>query len=76
MESNPQTDKIDWPDRANLSIASSHDPDSVNVTLTLTCDYTILDAKEYGDLHGFYQKLAVADQQQVVLVRASAARAN
>jgi hypothetical protein len=36
----------------------------------------MLDAKEYDSLRGFYQKLAVADQQQVVLVRAPLAKAN
>jgi transglutaminase-like putative cysteine protease len=76
VESNPQTNKIDWPDRANLSISTSIEADSVEVTWALACGYAMLDAKEYDSLRGFYQKLAVADQQQVVLVRAPLAKAN
>jgi hypothetical protein len=32
-------------------------------------NYTILDPKEYGSLHDFYQKVAAADQQQITLAR-------
>ena len=33
-------------------------------------NFTLLEPKEYADLHDFYQKVATADQQQFVLTRA------
>jgi hypothetical protein len=42
----------------------------------LAYNFTLLDPKEYSDLHDFYQKVAAADQQQLVLVRAPQARGN
>jgi hypothetical protein len=43
----------------------------VHVTRSQANNYTIVDPKDYGSLHEFYQKMAAADQQQVVLVRSS-----
>jgi len=34
---------------------------------TLAYNFTLLDSKDYPDLHDFYQKVATADQQQLVL---------
>ncbi len=34
-------------------------------------NFTLLDPKYYSDLHDFYQKVATADQQQLVLTRAT-----
>jgi hypothetical protein len=42
----------------------------------LAHNYTLLDPKDYNDLHGFYQKVATADQQQLVLTRTTAAKGN
>jgi len=46
------------------------------VTRTLTSNYTVVETKDYEGLHEFYQKLATADQQQVVLARAPAPNTN
>jgi hypothetical protein len=43
---------------------------------TFARGFAILDPKEYKDLHDFYQKLATADQQQLVLTRATPAKGN
>jgi hypothetical protein len=75
VESTPQTSKVEWPEHADLAISVSLDGNGVNVTRSLACDYVVLDAKEYGNLRGFYQRLSLADQQQVVLVRAPLAKA-
>ena len=45
---------------------------TVTVDRTMAYNFTILDAKEYSDLHDFYQKVATADQQPLVLTRATA----
>jgi hypothetical protein len=38
--------------------------------------FTFAKAEEYQDLRGFYQKVAAADQQQLVLTSAPAAKGN
>jgi len=35
-------------------------------------NYAILDSKDYTDLHDYFQKIALADQQQLVLTRTPA----
>jgi hypothetical protein len=59
-----------------LKIASEATADSVNVTRTLAYGFTLLEPKDYGNLHDFYQKVATADQQQLVLTRTPAANGN
>lgn len=76
VESAPQNASTSWPDHAVLKIASKTGADSVEIIRTLVYNYTILSPKEYSDLHSFYQKIATADQQQLVLTRAAAAKGN
>ena len=38
----------------------------VKVTRTFVRAFTFVDAKDYSALHDFYQKVATADQQQLV----------
>ena len=76
MESSPQTTNIAWADHANFAISTTTEADGVDISRSLSSNYTVLDPKEYGNLHDFYQKLAVADQQQVVLARPVPAKAN
>jgi len=42
----------------------------------LAYNFVILDSKNYSDLHDFYQKVAAADQQQLVLTRTPIAHGN
>jgi hypothetical protein len=72
VESSPEASHIEWADHAKLDIATTLDGDGVHVLRSLANNYTIVD-KDYGKLHEFYQKLAVADQQQIVLSSAFAA---
>lgn len=76
MESGPQTDNVGWPDHAKFRITTTQDADSVNVNRSLIYNYTILDPKDYGALHDFYQKVAAADQQQLILTRGAKAAGN
>jgi len=76
LESAPQAADILWPDHALLKIRSTAMDGSVQVTRLLAHNYTLLDPKDYNDLHGFYQKVATADQQQLVLTRTTAAKGN
>jgi len=76
VESAPQTTALTWPDHAMLKIGSATKGNDVTVVRNFAHNYAILDSKEYADLHDYYQKIATADQQQLVLSRASAAKGN
>lgn len=75
VEGAPQDTTLKWPDHALLRINAKVDGGMVNVTRVLAYNFTLLDPKVYTDLHDFYQKVAAADQQQLVLTRAPAASA-
>lgn len=70
MESAPQPTSIPWQGNAVMHISTKAAPDAVVVTRDLAHNFTIVDEKDYGALHDFYQKVAAADQQQIALVRA------
>jgi hypothetical protein len=78
LESIPQNADAAWPNHAQLKIhfAKAKEDDSVTVSRTLAYNFTLLDPKEYSNLHDFYQKVAAADQQQLVLTRTPAANGN
>ena len=76
VESAPQTPGASWPNHAVLKSATSTSADGVEVTRTLAYNFTLLRADEYGELHDFYQKVATADEQQLVLDRAPMAHGN
>lgn len=76
IESAPQSIEVSWPSHAMMKIKSSASGNDLTVARVLAYNYTMLDPKDYSDLHDFYQKAATADQQQLVLSRASVAKGN
>jgi len=76
VESAPQSAGAAWPNHAVLKSATTTSADGVEVTRTLAYNFTLLRADEYGALHDFYQKVATADEQQLVLDRAPVAHGN
>jgi len=76
VESLPQPANESWPNHAVLKIASVATAGGVNVSRTLAYNFTLLDPKDYPNLHDFYQKVAAADQQQLVLTRTPVANGN
>jgi hypothetical protein len=76
VESAPQTAALTWPDHAMLKIASATKDSDVIVVRSFAHNYAILDSKEYTDLHDYFQKIALADQQQLVLTRAAVVKGN
>jgi transglutaminase-like putative cysteine protease len=70
VETDLQPAAATWPNHALLRISAKPIADGVSITRSLAYNFTLLDPKEYSDLHGFYQKVAAADQQQLVLTRA------
>jgi hypothetical protein len=71
VESTPQSSSIPWSNSALLKITSTTEGDMVTVKRSLAYNFTLLDPKDYTTLHDFYQKVATADQQQLVLTRAT-----
>lgn len=72
VESAPQSTTIPMGNSAVLKIAAKTDPDRLEIARSLAYNFTLLEAKDYSDLHDFYQKVATADQQQIVLTRTAA----
>jgi hypothetical protein len=75
VESVPQVSNVSWPDHAMMTIKTTANGSTVDVMRTMAYNYTILEPKDYGNLHDFYQKAAAADQQQLVLTRVAAVAA-
>jgi hypothetical protein len=76
VEGSPQDAKISWPQHAILTDKSITAPGKVTVYRQLARALTFAAPEEYQDLRGFYQKVAAADQQQIVLTAAAAAKGN
>jgi hypothetical protein len=76
VESTPQSADAAWPGSAMLKIKSTTTGDSVEIMRTLAYNFTFVDGKDYPNLHDFYQKVAAADQQQIVLTRTTVAKGN
>lgn len=72
VESAPAAADIQWPRNAVLRVSSKVDGDVVELDRELLYNFTLLDAKNYGPLRDFYQKVATADQQQLVLTKQTA----
>jgi hypothetical protein len=71
VEGAPKDDKISWPDHAVLINKTAAAPDTVTIVRTLARAFTTAKPEEYQDLRGFYQKVAAADQGQLVLTSAT-----
>ncbi len=76
VEGAPQDAKTSWPDNAVLITKTLAAPGSVTVGRTFGRYFTVIQPKDYQDLRGFYQKVASADQQQLVLTISPAAKGN
>ena len=76
VEIPPAPGAISWPDHAVLKVSADAKGNDVTVARTAAFNFTLLPAKDYGDLHDFFQKVATADQQQLVLTRSQTAKGN
>ena len=69
VEGAPQDNKIAWPQHAILTVKSVSAPGQITITHSLASAFTTAKPEEYNDLRGFYQKIAAADQAQLVLAK-------
>jgi len=76
IDAPPAPANIGWANHAAFKSSSSVKGNDIVTTRTVGYNFTVLDPKEYGDLHDFYQKVAAADQQQLVLTRTQTAKGN
>lgn len=76
VETAPQAADITWPQSAIFKIVANVSGTNVTVARIVAFNFSLLPPKDYGDLHGFYQKVATADQQQLVLTHAQIAKGN
>ena len=67
VESAPPNTSIPWTGHAAFQLKSTVDKNSIEVDRTLARAFTMVPPKDYSALHDFYQKVATADQQQLVL---------
>jgi hypothetical protein len=63
----PQNDSVSWPDHVVLIDKTAYAPSQVTISRTLARAFTFAKPEEYQNLRGFYQKVAAADQAQIVL---------
>jgi hypothetical protein len=70
VEGAPQDNKILWPNHAVLVNKTISAPGKITISRSLARAFSYANPNEYQDLRGFYQKIATADQAQVVLTTA------
>ncbi|MGH9562921.1 MAG: DUF3857 domain-containing protein [Terracidiphilus sp.] len=76
VEGAPQDARFSWPDHALYIVKTKPAPGQITVARVLADAFTIAKPEEYQDLRGFYQKVAAADQGQLVLTISPAAKGN
>ena len=75
VEGAPQDANIRWPATHFWSPRALRDRARSTIGQTLSVAFTFAKPEEYQDLRGFYQKVAAADQEPLVLTMSSAAAA-
>jgi hypothetical protein len=76
VEAAPHDSKISWENHAALLVKARNDPGQIAVARQFARGFTVVKAEEYQDLRGFYQKVAAADQQQLILTSTPVAQGN
>jgi len=76
VEGAPQDVKVPWEGHAVLTFKTETDGSDVTITRQLARAFTLAKPEEYQNLRAFYQKVAAADQQQLVLTVSPAAKGN
>lgn len=76
VEGAPQQTKISWPTHAIYLVNSQSSPGKLVIVRSMARGFALAKPEEYQDLRGFYQKIATADQEQIVLTIPAAAKGN
>jgi hypothetical protein len=70
VEGAPQDANVSWPSHALFITRSKSDPGQITIADSLAVAFTFAKPDEYQDLRGFYQKVAAAAQEELVLTNA------
>jgi hypothetical protein len=73
LEGIPADTRVPWAGHATYALKFISEPGTVTVARGLSRAFDVLQADDYDKLRGFYQKIAAADQQQLVLTTAAPA---
>ena len=73
VEGAPVDTKIPWAGHASYVTKAVVAPSQITIARQLSRAFTFAKPEEYNDLRGFYQKVAAADQQQLVFTTTPAA---
>ncbi len=76
VESTPQNQQLPWPGHAALVITSQSGTGMLTVKRIFAEGFVLLPPQDFPALQAFYQKVAAADQQPVVLALAAGAAGN
>jgi transglutaminase-like putative cysteine protease len=66
MEGAPQDTRVSWEGHAVYVVKTKSDPGQLTVARVLARAFDVAKSTDYQDLRGFYQKVAAADQGQLV----------
>jgi hypothetical protein len=75
VEGMPQDVNVSWMGHALLDTNSIKKPGAIEVGQSLSIAFTLLKPDEYQDLRGFFQQVAAADQEQLILTKTPAGAA-
>jgi hypothetical protein len=73
VEGAPQDNKISWAGHAIYIVKSQSSPGKLQIADSEARGFDLAKPEEYQDLRGFYQKVATANQEQLVLSETTAA---
>ena len=76
VESAPKDTSIPLPAKAAFSLKSVVDKNRITVDRAMVRGFSLVGPQDYTALRDFYQKVATADQQQLVLVAGSTTKGN
>jgi hypothetical protein len=76
VEGAPQDANVSWAGHALFIVKSKSDPGQLTIADMTARAFALAKPEEYQDLRGFYQKVAAADQDQLVLTAAAASTGN
>ncbi|MGB6743132.1 MAG: DUF3857 and transglutaminase domain-containing protein [Terracidiphilus sp.] len=76
VEGAPQDTKVAWAGHAIFVVKSQQDSGKLTIAHSVARGFALAKADDYQDLRGFYQKVAAADQEELVLTTSAVAKVN
>jgi len=67
LEGTPEEASLRWEENAAYKVVSKTSAGSITTARILARGFTLLEASEYGKLRDFYEKVVLADRQQIAL---------